>query len=1016
MKWKTIGVCLAVWGAAFTLPLSPQTGPMAEKAVPYVVDLDGNWDFTYDPNPPSQAFQGQGYRAAPVAKDQIAANPGYRTAPVDKDQIQVNNVGLPEPDQMPVMPADKDFVAQMPVPGIWDDHLDRLREASFWSKARFNPDFRLLEFPMGDDPPDASLPYLLGVGWYRRTFDAPQEWKSRLVTLRVGGVRTEAWVWLNGSLIAHHLGHSTPFEVPVNRWLHPGTQNTLLVAVANTRRDRTGVALWGWHGRSGGIYRPVSLKITGSTRITSCYLHSTQEGGKVSWTVDLEGGNLGQDAVLRWRIRDPENGRVLGEGTTAAGGARVSWGTETFGMRPWSDHAPNLYEVQVSLEKANRLLDRNTQSFGLRVLAREGNSLRLNGRPIMLRGGTDHYYFPLTTTAPLDVESYRDRIRKMEQIGFNWIRCHTWVPSEEYMQAADELGMMIQVERPTGSGEQEWMDILQTCRKHPSVVIYDGGNEELLDEERIDFLRRLAALQREYVPDALFNPQEGMRGVEYVWGKSELGKDQLGPDAVARPFPYNPRRLAQLREFSDVFGAYAWGLLSYESVQGDWRTLDERQVVYERPLLAHELGIHGNYLNLDLEHRFEGTRIGTDLYASVRRNLEKAGLLSKAAQYYQNSCAWMKILRKQAVETARKTQYIAGYDFLGSYDQNWLISGFPGGILNEFFELKPGESAADVLKYNGESVLLLDTTNHRNFVAGDRFRVDLFASLFGEGPLAEGTLRWWFKDDQGTIRGSGEWPLRGVPNGMIKKLGTIDTTLPELAEPVKLTLFTELSGGGYNVSNDWNYWVFPKARPVKTDGAADAAVLARLGSRYPDLRPIKEGNQSGLRIVSALDQDTLSFLNGGGRVLLLGRGPFPALPTSFQMALTGRVQGNLATVIADHPLMRRFPHESYCDWQFYAMLQGGTAVNFDNFGVPFDPIIDVVSSFKLIRKQSNLFEWKVGEGRLLVATLNLDLSDPAAAYLLDSIVAYVQGGKFQPRTGVDIKTIARLMGGEPHQP
>ena len=134
------------------------------------------------------------------------------------------------------------------------------------------------------------------------------------------------------------------------------------------------------------------------------------------------------------------------------------------------------------------------------------------------------------------------------------------------------------------------------------------------------------------------------------------------------------------------------------------------------------------------------------------------------------------------------------------------------------------------------------------------------------------------------------------------------------------------------------------------------------------------------------------------------------------MALAGRVQGNLATVIADHPLMRRFPHESYCDWQFYAMLEGGTAVNFNNLEVPFDPIIDVVSSFKLIRKQSNLFEWKVGKGRLLVATLNLDLSDPAAAYLLDSIVAYVQGDEFNPRTCVDIKTIARLMGGEPHQP
>lgn len=435
--------------------------------------------------------------------------------------------------------------------------------------------------------------------------------------------------------------------------------------------------------------------------------------------------------------------------------------------------------------------------------------------------------------------------------------------------------------------------------------------------------------------------------------------------------------------------------------------------VYERPILSHEPGIIGNYLNLDLEHRYVGTRIGTDLFASVRRNLDQAGLLGRATLYYRNSCAWMRILRKHVLETARKIGYLAGYDWLGAFDENGLRSGYPCGIMNEFFELKPGESAADVLKYNGESVLLLDQTNRRNFSSGDRFQFEILASLYGGSRLAEGKLRWSLSDDRGRIHRRGEWPLREVRNGMIEKLGSVEGALPDLSQPARITLWAQLSGGQYEIGNDWDFWVFPRSGPMGIAATADAAVLARLGSRYRGLRPINAGDRDGVRIVSGIDHDTLDFLSRGGRVLLLGRGPFPALPTSFRMLTTGRVAGNLATVIEDHPLMRRFPHDGYCDWQFYSMLQEGSAVNFTELEAPFAAILEVVSSFKLIRKQASLFEWKVGEGRLLVCTLNLDLTDPAAAYLLDTMLGYVQGDDFKPRQAVDAQTIARLKDGKP---
>ena len=535
------------------------------------------------------------------------------------------------------------------------------------------------------------------------------------------------------------------------------------------------------------------------------------------------------------------------------------------------------------------------------------------------------------------------------------------------MRAADELGIMFQVEPPVARGpnleghvntwvgtgsvtEQEWTDILRTCRKHPSVVIYCCGNEELLNEAKIDQLRAMGDLCRANAPDALFNPQEALRGIEYVWNDTDLGDD-----AVKEPYPHNPRRLELVREFADVLGQYAWGYLSYLSLKADWRKLDERLAAYEKPILSHENGIQGSYLDLGLEHRYQGTRIGSEIYSAARRYLKTSGLLPGAATYFRNSCAWMHSVRKHNIEMARKCRLVAGYDYLGAIDNHWHRSGYTCGIMNEFYEMKPGCSRADVIKYNGESVLLLDHTNQRNMTAGESCEFEIMASLYGQSALQAGVLTWYLADSKGRVRQRGEMTLKNAANGRVGTLGKLAFTAPDLERAKKITLFARLSGGDYEIVNDWDFWVFPQNSSPSVDAEADDAILARYGTRYEDLRPAGSGH-SDLRVLSAVRPEDIEFLESGGRVVLLGGSQLPTLPTEFQIALAGRAVGNYATVIEDHHAVRDVPHDGYCDWQFYSMLEGGSAVVFNELEIPFDPIIGVVSSFKLIRKQANLFE------------------------------------------------------------
>ena len=91
------------------------------------------------------------------------------------------------------------------------------------------------------------------------------------------------------------------------------------------------------------------------------------------------------------------------------------------------------------------------------------------------------------------------------------------------------------------------------------------------------------------------------------------------------------------------------------------------------------------------------------------------------------------------------------------------------------------------------------------------------------------------------------------------------------------------------------------------------------------------------------------------------------------------------------------------------MMEGGEAVVFNELNIPFKPIIEVVSSFKLIRKQASIFELGIGKGRLLVCTLNLTEKDPAAKYLLNRMVSHVNSNEFNPEFVMETNEMKKLI-------
>lgn len=861
-----------------------------------------------------------------------------------------------------------DFFSSMPVPAYWDDRAGAFEGDEIKGLVRRNPDHRPVDYAKEVTHEHyydlrSSLPYIMGVGYYRKRVAVPADWEGKQLFLQIGGVSQQAWVFVNNQQAGHHFGHSTAFEMDVTGHCVPGKDNEVVIAVTNLGPDRGGYALQGYKGKTAGIYRPVTLRATGESAVADCYVHPNAELTELTWTVALHGATDG--VAVEWAILHPLTAEVLGSGTVAAGDAQPTWKSSTFGMTCWSDREAVLYDIRVTTRKGGAVLDQRSQKFGLRRLSRNGVDLLLNNQPVFLRGVTDHCFFAATCNPPSDKDTYLDILRRHKQLGFNWIRFHTWIPSEEYMQAADELGILFMVEAPRGFEEAEWLDIIRACRTHPSVVIYSGGNEECLDEARIEKLAVMADHVHTKVPDALFNPQEALRGVEYCWDEPDFGGN-----TIEEPFKHNPTRLRRLKEFSDVFGQYSWGLLSYNLVKGDRHELDRRHALYGAPLFAHEISIKGSYIDFDLEHRMAGTRIGPDMYESSREILQQQGLYHNAGRYYSNSCAWLRIFRKYVIEMARKCTCNRGYDLLGGHDHHCAYQGFHGGLMNDFFEIKPGESVADVLQYNGESVLLLDTTVDRNLRPGDTFNVPLLLSYYSQPDLEQACVSWHVRDDAGRILVRGDWEIGAVKSGSLTEIGPVAFTVPAVPRATKLRVFVRLSGSTQELTNDWDYWCFPD---------------------------INHSLSGDMIVADRLDEATIAALESGARVALLGNGGLPNRGLEHQIIMAGRVRGNLATVIYDHPLADQFPHDGWASWQFNNMFNDATTVVFNDLDVVFDPIIEVVSSYKLIRKQACLFEARVGKGRLLVCSMDLSKEDPGSVYMKNAIMRYVDSAAFQPR-------------------
>lgn len=364
--------------------------------------------------------------------------------------------------------------------------------------------------------------------WYRHYIDLPAGIENKRVVLDFEAIALVSSVYCNGHKVHENIGMFTPQQIDISNWVRAG-RNVIAVEVARVlptgdvpvmesdsidnnyarAREETDSNIpvsecehrefctedlpHGFYsGNPGGIWRSVRLIISDRLHVEDLWFRPTAKNAYMEITCQ-NGRSDSECVTLSYSLVHKTTGEHLCSGNIEtfslnAGEKRViSFRTPDVTPRLWGPGTPNLYRLTLTLMQDGNIVDTYREQVGFRTVRFEGSTLIYNGKPIWVRGGN---HMP-AHVRPNDADLARTFISTALEHNLMATRTHVAPWGSSWLDAADELGMMISFEGPWGwlmlthIPSQRSLEIWQTelralyrrNRNRPSLFLLTLNNE-----------------------------------------------------------------------------------------------------------------------------------------------------------------------------------------------------------------------------------------------------------------------------------------------------------------------------------------------------------------------------------------------------------------------------------------------------------------------------------------------------------------------------------------------------------
>lgn len=822
----------------------------------------------------------------------------------------------------------------------------------------------------------------VGPAWYSRNIEIPKDWNGKDIFLTLERAMWDTQVWIDGKKVeGHEESLVTPHHYDITRYVTPGSKHLISIRVDNRRRydisngmahaytDHTQI-IWN------GILGDMEIQAKDPVRIETVDLYPDLNSNNVKAVIEISNNSGSErEAVIQFGVKGPKDIAPSKKTVALKKGVNRIETVQDMGNSyvKWSEFTPEIYTASVSLESEG-MKSQKEETFGMRELKRDGNKLILNDAPLFLRGTLECCIFPLTGTPPMDKKGWKKVFSAAKEYGLNHLRFHSWCPPEAAFEAADEMGFYLQIELPAwvltiGKSPDavrflraEAENIRREYGNHPSLCLWSLGNE-LQGDFRIlsDMLDELKAKDSRHLYTTTSFTFENGHG---RW--PEKNDDYFVTQWTKKGWVRGQGVFNQeVPSFDKNYNA---------SVEG-----------MEVPLITHEVGQYSVYPDLNEIKKYKGVLMPLNFMA-VKEDLIKKGLIDKADDYLKSSGKLAAILYKEEIERALKTAGISGFQLLDLHD-------FPGqgtalvGLLNAFWESKGIIDGEDFREFCSPVVPLLNFPK-AIYLNSETFNGEFVVCNYGKSVLHDKNIEWTVSCNGKKIS-NGITPVSSLGIGYNGELGTMSVPLANITEASKLEI--ELGIEGTDYKNRWNIWVYPDNQTVEWSDVVYTRDFAEAESLLAQ----------GKKVLFNPDWKTMKGIEGKFVPVFWSPVHFPNQAGTMGLLCNPK-----------HDALKQFPTDSYTDWQWWDLNINSTTLITDNLKGG-DAIVEMIDNFANNRKLASLYEGQVGNGKLMLATFDLERNldkRPVAKQMLISILDYMNSDKFNPSVLSNFDVLKDIVG------
>ena len=853
-----------------------------------------------------------------------------------------------------------------------------------------------------------------GYAWFSREVEFPKKDGNEYIELLMERTRI-THVWIDDNYVGTYNSLCGIHRYDITSYVN-SIKHKLTIMVDNTSYPTKGGHMTSpdtqtnWNGITGQI----SINITNNTRLSNVKFYPNIEDK----TVLVKGNILGND-IDKISLKAFDNSRELETRIFDINNnifeVRYFMGED---VELWSEYNPHTYSMEIKIKNDGETINEEVYSFGMLSFKTTEKKFLINGQETFLRGKHDGLIFPLTGYAPTDLESWIKVLNISKEYGINHYRFHTCCPPKAAFEAADIVGIYMEPELPfwgtitTEEDEnhdqvmqdyliEEGYRMLDEFGNHPSFVMMSLGNELWGSKETLNSIlkgykeydNRHLYVQGcnnfQWAP-CILEEDDFFSGVRFSgdrlyrgsYGMCDAPQGHIQTDSPNTIHNYDEIIRPIVKEKGSA-GEGGVKQIQYGTGVKEVLVSDTEEFIPKVPVISHEIGQYETFPDFNEIDKYTGVLRARN-FEVFKKRLEEKELINKADMYFKASGKLAAECYKGELETAFRSNELAGFQLLDLQDFSGQGTALVG-VLDAFMDNKGIISAEEWREFCSDCVILGEFSKYV-WSSKEEFQCNIKVTNYKKEIKNPIVIRAELLKDSKVI-----WINKIEINELsigVNTITNISFELPECKIPKKYTF--KLTIDTLNISNHYDLWVYPLVPEIDNN---DIVITNDLSNVLECI-----SNNKKILYYPKVDEN----LNSIEGTYCTDFWCYPMFKSISEWMKKPIPVGTMGLLIDEkHSALDEFPCEFYSTPQWWDIVMNARLSILDY--VKIDPIVQMIDNFERNHLLGLIYEFKVNEAKVLVCTSPLNKIDDSrpAKWLQYSLIKYMESEDFNPQKTIE---------------